>query len=124
MSLKEAVEKHFADVFDGHEMKFVGSRSGGRDGKTGQVCESLEFSSALCRVRIERSDGEINAQLWHGSWERWRYVRELSEPGLRNASIEDLLARVPDRPLSDEEMLERLAPHIAAALQLVENMET
>lgn len=89
MSLKEMVEKHFAAVFNAHALSFAESQLGGRDGKTGEVCESLEFSSALFRLRIERSDGEINARPWHASWERWRYVREFSEPGLRNKSIED-----------------------------------
>ncbi len=124
MNLKEIVEKHFAAVFNAHKLNFAGSQLGGRDGKTGEACDSLEFSSALFRLRIERSDGEINARLWHTSWERWRYVREFSVPGPRDESIEDLLVRVPDRPLSDEEMLERLAPHVAAALEHVENLET
>lgn len=123
MSLREKVEKRFAEIIDAHEMKFVGSHAGERDGKTGQACESLEFGSSHISLRIERSDGEINAQLWCASWGCWPYVRELSEFGHRNAELEDLLARVPDRPLSDEEMLERLVPHITSALQRFENME-
>lgn len=124
MSLKEMVEKHLAEVFDAHGLRFVRTELGGLDGKTGQVYESIEFSSALMRLRIERSDGEINAQIRHATWECWRYVREFSAVGLRDAPLEQLLARVPDRRRTDDEMLADLAHHVTVALQGVEKLKT
>lgn len=119
MSLKEVVEEYLAEVFGAHRMGFIGSQFGGLDSKSGQVHERVEFGSAHIRLRIERRDGEINAQIRRTEWVHWRYVREISEHSLRNESLKELLTRVPDRPRTDDEMLAGLLSPITIALHAV-----
>lgn len=124
MKLKEMVERNFSEVFDEYGFRFVGNQSDRRAGKMGEGCETVEFSSSAFRLRIERSDGEVNALLLHVTWDRWRYVRELSDPNLRDAPVEEVLARVPDHWLSDEEMLAGLVPPVTVALKYSESIQT
>lgn len=118
MSLQSLIQSHWSIIFEKYGFVKASSKVLARDPKTGHSHEVVEFESPIGRLLVERIDGEINAQVRNGG--EWKHVRNFDEER-SGMSIEDLLQDVPNRPLSDAEMVDGLKKHLLIALRVLAN---
>ena len=118
MNLESLIQSNLGSILEEYGFVKVSSKILGRDPKTGQKIEVVEFESPIGQMLVERIDGEINAKVRNGG--EWKYIRSF-DPERSEMSIEKLLQDIPNCPRGDAEMVDSLKKYLLIALSVLGN---
>lgn len=118
MTLQSLIQSHWGSILEEYGFVEASSKVLGRDPKTGQKHEVVEYQSPVGQLLVERIDGEINAQVRDRN--EWKYVRSF-DTERSEMSVAELLHDIPKSPGSDAEMVDSLKKYLLTALGVLAN---